>query len=77
MRKYTNRQITNDSTELIKNYLEKQIENIVKKSEQLLLYNSNNKNQRINKDCINSIINNNKNVYNSHLSEKDSNIEVN
>ena len=55
MRKYTNRQIQEDSVKEISQFLEIIVKNLVEKSEKLLEYNGT-KNQRISKDCIKAVI---------------------
>lgn len=57
MRKYTNRQIQEDSVKEISLFLENVVKDIVEDSEKLLQYNGN-KNQRITKDCVKAVINN-------------------
>ena len=66
MRKYTNRQIQEDSVKETSLLLENIIKNIIESSEKLLLYNGN-KNQRITKDCIKAVI---KSEYNALLPER-------
>ena len=55
MRKYTNRQIQEESVKEASQFLECIIKNIVEKSEILLKYNGT-KNQRITEDCIKAVI---------------------
>jgi hypothetical protein len=55
MRKYTNRQIQEESVKEASQFLECIIKNMVEKSEILLKYNGT-KNQRITKDCIKAVI---------------------
>jgi hypothetical protein len=66
MRKYTKRQIQEDSVKEISNFLENLIQDIIERSEKLLSYNGS-KNQRISEECIKAVI---KSKYNSLLPEK-------
>jgi len=65
MRKYTNRQIQEDSVKETSQFLEHIIKNIVASSERLLLYNGT-QNQRITGDCVKAVI---KSEYDSLLPE--------
>ena len=66
MRKYTNRQIQEDSVKETSRFLEFTVKNLIEKSERLLEYNGS-QNQRITKDCIKAII---KSEYDTLLPEK-------
>lgn len=55
MRKYTNRQIQENSIKEISLFLENMIKDIVENCEQLLRYNGT-KNQRITKECVRTVI---------------------
>ena len=63
MRKYTNRQIQEDSVKETTKFLESIIKDLVEQSERLLEHHGS-KNQRITKDCIRAII---KGEYNTIL----------
>lgn len=66
MRKYTNRQIQEDSVKEASQFLELIVKHLVEKSERLLEYNGS-KNQRITQDCIKAVI---KSEYNALLPER-------
>ena len=66
MRKYTNRQVQEDSVKETSQLLEFVVKHLVEKSEKLLEYNGT-KNQRITKDCIKAVI---KSEYYTFLPER-------
>lgn len=55
MRKYSQRQVESDSVEIVADYLEQTIANIIAECEKLLLYHGTKK-TRISVDCVKSVI---------------------